>query len=154
MKTPLQLLDEIRIVAPCPIRWEAMTGSNQVRHCSECDQQVFDLSALTAAEAVALIQAKRGQLCIQLSRRPDGTVRTVDSTHGWSQRGFRWWQRLGSLAAALFFVAGCSSDADASKGEAARPATKPKARDCVRTGGKMAAVEWVKETGACRSPGR
>src|SRR5438270_1645797 len=121
MKTPLQLLDEIRIAAPCPVRWEAMSGNDQVRHCSQCDQPVYDLSALTAAEAVALIRAKQGQLCIQLYRRPDGTLLTADCARGWRQRGFRWWKRLGSLAAAaaLLLVSGCSSGADATKGETA-----------------------------------
>lgn len=55
-RTPLSLLNEVRIVAPCPARWEDMRGDDRVRFCGQCGLNVYNVSALTAAEAIALIE--------------------------------------------------------------------------------------------------
>jgi hypothetical protein len=82
MRTALTLLDDIRIASPCPARWEDMTGDEHARHCCSCDRTVYDLSSLTADEAVSLIHEKEGALCVRLYRRADGRVLTADCPEG------------------------------------------------------------------------
>jgi len=79
---PLSILDAIRIAAPCPASWAEMPGDNRARHCATCRKHVYDLSALTAIEAAALIERTEGRLCVRLYRRRDGTVLTADCPVG------------------------------------------------------------------------
>ncbi len=78
----LQLLDSIKIASPCTADWDAMTGDDRVRHCAECKLNVYNLSAITADEAAALIQSAEGRLCVNLFKRADGTVITADCPVG------------------------------------------------------------------------
>src|SRR5205823_2831587 len=64
-----------------------MTGSEQVRHCAHCQQQVYNISAMGREAAEEFLQTSRenggdGQggrrLCVRFYRRPDGTVITRD----------------------------------------------------------------------------
>lgn len=61
-----------------------MIGDERVRHCSECNLNVYNLSAMTEREVKKLIEANRGQrLCARFYRRSDGTVLTQDCPWGW-----------------------------------------------------------------------
>lgn len=71
-------LDDIEIASPCTVPWALMKGSEWVRHCGRCDLNVYNLSALTREEALALVRRTEGRLCVHLRRRPDGTVVTQD----------------------------------------------------------------------------
>jgi hypothetical protein len=75
-------LDSLRIVTPCPVSWDSMRGDAAVRFCDRCQQNVYNVAALGADEAVALIERAEGRVCLLLSRRPDGTVVTGDC---WAQ---------------------------------------------------------------------
>src|SRR4051812_6201736 len=55
----------------------------RVRHCDQCDLNVYNLSALTADEAEVLLVAHEGRrLCGAFYRREDGTVLTRDCPVG------------------------------------------------------------------------
>lgn len=82
MQTDLEILDSIRIAAPCPAAWTQMAGDERARFCGQCQKHVYNLSAMSAADAVALIREKEGQLCGRLFRRADGTVITSDCPIG------------------------------------------------------------------------
>ena len=85
-------------------------SDEQVRFCERCRQNVYNLSEMTAAEAVRLIEAKEGRLCIQLFRRRDGTVLTADCPVGWRWAFFKRLRRRMAWAASLFaivFLLGC-----------------------------------------------
>jgi hypothetical protein len=70
-------LNNIRVASPCPADWEKMTGDERVRHCSECNLNVYNLSAMTEREIQQLITANQGRrLCTRFYRRADGTVLT------------------------------------------------------------------------------
>lgn len=77
-KRALPLLDRVRIPAPCPVPWDTMIGDDKVRFCTRCSKSVFNLSAMTRAEAEQILQASGGDLCAQLRVRQDGTVLTSD----------------------------------------------------------------------------
>lgn len=81
-QTPLIQLEAIQIASPCRADWNRMRGDDQIRHCTSCAKNVYNLSAMTRDEATRLIREKEGNLCIQLHRRQDGTVITSDCAVG------------------------------------------------------------------------
>jgi|CZKS01.1.fsa_nt_gi hypothetical protein len=76
------MLDRVSIAAPCPADWDRMPGTDQIRHCSQCNKNVYDLSAMTRRQAEALLREKEGQLCARLYRRADGTILTENCPAG------------------------------------------------------------------------
>lgn len=87
------VLDSIDVQTPCEVPWDTMTGDNRVRFCGRCRQNVYNIDALPRAEAVRLIGAREGRLCVRFHRRRDGTVVTADC---WSR--LRAARRKGVLA--------------------------------------------------------
>jgi hypothetical protein len=71
-------LASLQVVEPCPVSWSSMAGDDQVRFCGKCRKNVYNVAALSRAEAVALIERAEGGVCIRLTRRPDGTIATGD----------------------------------------------------------------------------
>jgi hypothetical protein len=78
----LPLLEQIRIAAPCPVAWDSMHGDARSRLCGECNRRVYNLAAMTRAEAETLIRETEGNICGQLWRRADGAVITADCPVG------------------------------------------------------------------------
>src|SRR5579871_1081019 len=76
------MLDRFEIAAPCPADWDSMPGTDQVRHCSQCNKNVYNLSAMTRREAETLLRETEGRLCARLYRRADGTILTENSPAG------------------------------------------------------------------------
>jgi hypothetical protein len=76
------MLDRISIAAPCTADWDSMPGSDRVRHCAECNKNVYNLSEMTRREAEALLREKEGQLCARRYRRADGTILTSNCPAG------------------------------------------------------------------------
>ena len=72
------VIDRIEIPVPCTVSWDGMKGDHAVRHCGECKQNVYNLASFTRAEAVQLLTAHSGRVCLRIYRRPDGTVLTSD----------------------------------------------------------------------------
>jgi hypothetical protein len=68
-------LDLVEIPIPCEVPWDGMPGDEQVRHCGQCKQNVYNVSAFTRAEAMQLL---RSRACLRIYRRPDNTVITSD----------------------------------------------------------------------------
>jgi hypothetical protein len=73
--SPPDPLDQIQIPIPCEVPWDSMPGDEQVRHCGQCKQNVYNVAALTRAEATRLLGAR---VCLRIYRRPDDTVITSD----------------------------------------------------------------------------
>lgn len=82
----LPVLPNIRIAAPCPASWDAMTGDRRVRACTHCNQNVFNLSAMSRADAEELLREKQGNLCAQYYQRGDGTILLADCEVGVGRR--------------------------------------------------------------------
>ncbi|HEX8463931.1 MAG TPA: hypothetical protein VF627_04870 [Abditibacterium sp.] len=93
-------LESIHIATPCRANWNKMTGDDRARFCRSCAKNVYNLSAMSRAQAQRLILDNEGQLCIQLHRRADGTVITSDCPVGISpaRKPTRW---LGAMLAAI-----------------------------------------------------
>lgn len=110
----LPLLDRVRVASPCSVKWGDMTpvgDGERVRHCGQCGLNVHDLSALSRAEAEALIASHLpGQrLCGRFYQRSDGTVLTRDCPIGIRAVRARVARAVLRLAAAAsFLLAGIS----------------------------------------------
>ena len=76
----------------CPLSWRDMKGDENKRHCATCKQNVYNLSRMTKAEAVAFIQETEGKECVSFYQRRDGTVVTRDcvSILGKSKLHHKW----------------------------------------------------------------
>jgi hypothetical protein len=75
-----------------------MVGDERVRHCAECNLNVYNLSAMTERQVQELIEDNRGKRqCTRFYRRADGTILTQDCP--WSVRALT--RKVSRLAAAL-----------------------------------------------------
>ncbi len=105
MPFPLPTLDAIESLAiptPCTVPWSEMSGDDRSRYCERCRKPVFDLSAITTAEAAALLADPAGCPCVRFYRRPDGRVLTADCPVGLRTRIWRRLRRRAAWAASLF----------------------------------------------------
>jgi hypothetical protein len=91
-------LSNLRVASPCPADWEKMVGDERVRHCADCNLNVYNLSAMTERQVQELIEDSRGKrLCARFYRRADGTVLTQDCP--WSLRALT--RKVTRLSAAV-----------------------------------------------------
>ena len=75
-------------------------SNERVRHCADCNLNVYNLSAMTERQVQELIGDSRGKrLCTRFYRRADGTVLTKDCP--WSLRALR---RRASRTAAVIMA--------------------------------------------------
>src|SRR5688572_18438724 len=54
----------LEVVAPCPLRWDQLTGNDRVRFCGHCQQNVYNVASLTMDQALSLIQRCEGRVCM------------------------------------------------------------------------------------------
>lgn len=101
-RVSLPMLASVRIASPCHARWDDMKGDERARHCGQCDKTVFDLSAITAAEAETLLREHGASMCARFYRRADGTVMTSDCGVGAARARRRGW----ALAAGVSVLVG------------------------------------------------
>jgi hypothetical protein len=103
-------LDQVRIASPCPRQWADMapadaSGQDRVRHCSDCDLNVYNLSNMRREEAEELLRAHTGgRLCAGFYRRADGTILTRDCPVGLRAvrvRTVAAWARIAAAVAIL-----------------------------------------------------
>jgi hypothetical protein len=101
-RVELPLLRQVRVASPCKERWDDMAGDGHVRFCGRCEKNVYDLSALTASQAEALLQERGESKCVRFYRRTDGTVLTSDCPVGTRKR---FWRRVATSAVATGMAA-------------------------------------------------
>ncbi len=106
-------LHSIDIPSPCTASWDKMKGDEQVRHCSDCNKNVFNLSAMPEAQAIALLADNAdGHLCVRFYRRADGTVMTSDcstSPRRYARQALRKFPAMASVAVLAMSAAGASA---------------------------------------------
>ena len=81
---------DVRIAAPCNNDWNTMVGDERSRYCSECQQNVYNFSAMSRSEVDLLLSKREGRLCGRIQMLPDGTMLTADPPgHGVFARASR-----------------------------------------------------------------
>src|ERR1043166_8441234 len=102
-------LERIRIAKPCPMAWSDMEGDDKMRHCCKCDQRVYNLTAMTSAEAEHLLATRDGRMCLRYFRRADGRIMTKDCPVGEKRLGTQRKVMAAGILAFLFsFVTGAT----------------------------------------------
>lgn len=91
-----EVLANVRIASPCPVRWSDMRGDEKRRFCGQCQQHVHKLSEMKTSEAVALLRSTK-PTCVRVFYRRDGTVMTKDCASAWSVGLSESTRRLGSM---------------------------------------------------------
>jgi hypothetical protein len=86
-------LEDIQIASPCPKSWHEMEGDNCVRHCPQCNHNVYNFAGMTRAEIETLLRKTEGRLCARFYRREDGRIMTSDCPQPLSQP-VRFWAKL------------------------------------------------------------
>jgi hypothetical protein len=99
-------LEALRIASPCKASWAEMVGDERVRYCGLCAKNVYNFSAMTRAEAAALVRERTGELCVRMYKREDGTVMTSDCPVGAKKKRVR---RLLVLGAGVGAAAAASA---------------------------------------------
>jgi hypothetical protein len=112
---------QLRVASPCSADWSAMEGDDRARLCAQCEQTVYNLSVLTHDEAVELIRAKEGKLCVRFYQRPDGTVLTSDCPVGRRRRRRRVAIAAGAGGILAIAAAGYRETTQATLGKIAHP---------------------------------
>ncbi|ATQ78057.1 hypothetical protein CR152_28775 [Massilia violaceinigra] len=106
-------LHRIEIASPCTASWDKMTGNDRVRHCKDCNKNVFNLSAMPATEAAALLaENHNGDLCVRFYQRQDGTVMTSDCSDSPRAAVRQAWRKLPGIAGAAVLAlsaVGCTA---------------------------------------------
>lgn len=63
-------IDSVEVKNPCTEDWEKMHGNDRVRFCDHCAKDVKNLSAVTRKEAMRMVRASGGSLCIRYKENP------------------------------------------------------------------------------------
>src|SRR5436189_1772127 len=121
----------IEVKSPCTEDWEQMQGNVRVRFCSHCSKHVNNLSELTRREAMRLVRASGGNLCIRyianpVTRRPMFAEQLMQIT-----------RRTPGLAAGVMTVSLSLSTMAYSQGELV---SKPSSRSVARLEEKKTSV--------------
>ncbi len=82
MNKSIVSIDNIKVASPCPAKWSEMKGDTRLRLCSQCNLNVYNLSAMTRQEATAFVSKAEGRVCVKYYQRQDGTVITADCLVG------------------------------------------------------------------------
>ncbi len=91
------VLSRIRVKSPCDQGWDTMQGNDRVRFCDHCAKHVNNLSEMTPAAALELIEQSEGRLCAHFIAQPNGAPRLRDPEVATGLR----LPRLSGLAAGL-----------------------------------------------------
>jgi hypothetical protein len=103
---------KLGVKTPCQASWADMTGDDRARFCGLCKLNVYNLSALTEAQARELIERREGKVCVRFYERPDGTVMTQPCPVRFRKIRRRLALGLAGILAALGALWGVSARAD------------------------------------------
>ncbi len=98
-KNVLPVLDRAAAAAPCPMRWNEMSGDGDARTCTHCKLTVVNVATSDAARALALLESLGADA--RLHRRADGTLLARDCPTGVARQRFFRVAPLALLALAL-----------------------------------------------------
>ncbi|CAN5434176.1 hypothetical protein BH10ACI2_BH10ACI2_09640 [soil metagenome] len=73
-------VDSVEVKNPCTEDWNKMHGNARVRFCDHCAKDVKNLSAVTRKEAMRLVRALDGNICVRYVKDP-ATGRPLFASH-------------------------------------------------------------------------
>src|SRR5437762_6602409 len=63
-------IDSVEVKSPCTEDWETMHGNDRVRFCDHCAKDVNNISEMTRKQAMRLVRAAGGNLCVRYIHDP------------------------------------------------------------------------------------
>lgn len=79
-----------------------MKGDDRQRFCGQCEKSVYNVSAMSRAEAEALLQGPGELPCVRFYQRTDGTILTADCPVGVVRKlRLRWAAAMMTVAATV-----------------------------------------------------
>ena len=72
-------LKQVRVGTPCDADWEGMAGTEKVRFCGGCRKSVYNLSAMTRAEAEQTLARPDGMPCVRFHHDAIGAPLTREA---------------------------------------------------------------------------
>ncbi len=102
------MLPQLRVASPCTADWEKMDGDDRVRYCEQCKLNVYNFSAMSAAEIEQLLSRRTSRVCGRLYQRSDGTILTKDCPVGFRARAQRVSRIAGATLAAMMTAVSAS----------------------------------------------
>src|SRR3954468_9180324 len=70
----------LRVNSPCEADWDSMAGNDEVRFCTHCEKSVHNVSSMTRKDAMRLVRANAGGVCVRFYSAPSG--RTLHAKEG------------------------------------------------------------------------
>ncbi len=113
-------LKDVHIASPCRSDWAQMSGDDSVRHCAECNLNVYNLSEMSRREAEELIASREGRLCVRFFRRADGTILTRDCPVGFRIMVRKVSRFAGAALSAVMSVSFCVAQTGPNAGSQAK----------------------------------
>jgi hypothetical protein len=98
-------LRRVRVSSPCTASWDNMVGDDRKRFCGDCKKNVYNLSAMTSAEAKAFVESVEETPCVRFYQRADGTMLTSDCPVGAGKKKRRL-ALIGGASAAMLTAGG------------------------------------------------
>ncbi len=86
-----------------------MVGDDRVRHCAECNLNVYNFAEISGAEVEELIANREGRLCARFYQRRDGTILTKDCPVGFQMKVRRISRVAGAALVAIMGVGGAAA---------------------------------------------
>ena len=114
-------LHRLTVSSPCSQDWNAMIGNDQVRFCEHCSLNVHNISQMTRAKALRLVETSKGRICVRYYRDTNGTV----ATRSVSPRLYQLGRRVSRVAAGAFSATLSLSAAVAQQPSALQPDSIP-----------------------------
>lgn len=92
-------LENVEIENPCPIKWDSMSGNDEVRHCHTCRHKVYNISEMPKRRALKVLNQKEDSVCI-LYYRDDRNRIVTQNYFGVFKRSFV--RVCGAILAVIF----------------------------------------------------
>jgi len=73
---------KLKVASPCNADWDKMSGDEAIRHCKQCDKNVYHLSHMSNEQVESLLERADEQPCVRFYERPDGSVLLGDCPVG------------------------------------------------------------------------
>ncbi len=75
-------LQRLAVNSPCSQDWDSMIGNDRVRFCEHCSLHVHNISEMTRAKALRLVESSHGRICVRYHRDSAGQVisKTISPT--------------------------------------------------------------------------
>lgn len=70
---PQSRVDNLCVAMPCSFDWESMKGNDEIRLCSGCNKNVYNLSSMSKERAEDVLSATETH-CVRIARNADGRM--------------------------------------------------------------------------------